>query len=87
MMLELRTERWGVVETLQKENRQAVAGQAEKQSTELGARIRENLDVKGEAGQSQVSGLCTPRDCGAIHSSEAKCGTGRLQGEVRPWRQ
>lgn len=60
MMLELRTERWSVVETLQKENRQAVAGQAEKQSTELGARIRENLDVKGEAGQSQVSGLCTP---------------------------
>lgn len=39
MMLELRTERWGVVEALQKESRQRVAGQAERgraQSWELG---------------------------------------------------
>lgn len=59
MILEPRTERWGVVETLQEENRQAVAVQAEKR-TELGARTGENWDVKGEADQSQVSGLCTP---------------------------
>lgn len=59
MILEPRTERWGVVETLQEENRQAVAVQAEKRA-ELGARTGENWDVKGEADQSQVSGLCTP---------------------------
>lgn len=48
-----------MVETLQEENRQAVAVQAEKRA-ELGARTGENWDVKGEADQSQVSGLCTP---------------------------
>ena len=46
---------------IQEENRQAVAVQAEKRA-ELGARTGENWDVKGEADQSQVSGLCTPRE-------------------------
>lgn len=39
--------------------------------------------MKGEADQSPVSGLCTSRACGAVHSSEARCGAGSLHGEVQ----
>lgn len=39
--------------------------------------------MKGEAGPSPVSGLCAPRACGTVHSSEARCGAGTLHGEVQ----
>lgn len=81
MMLELRNWTVGYGRNITEgEREQAGCGSEgwEKQSTELGAGIGENLDVEGEADQSWVSGLCNQMDCGAIHSSDIGCGTGIL---------